>query len=541
MSGDLKKCKSTKDARNRVHSMLKDAFGDAWVARKMRALVYAVENVSHLVRLVQGGTNAQLCLPLLYSKTLALRELLSIADKPDNDFDTPLSAIMASHICNQCSRFTGPARVIVFARAYDLLEPSSRLCLPEKFAELRKMASSLRIKSPRVNEVLAELTALSAKHKKESALSALSKLINTIALDNTWLDRMDQLEKDLEHGQVVRKDELVRRGRDLMESGLWVRYSPEQSPQNPQKGKPVGTSDFVTPDIIPKISPPQNKAKNPSKLTHRAVSRVQPNASGKRKTRRSLDVDFSKMETLPVQKAKSLLNDSNQKHAEETSESAEEYLERKTTRLRRAQKRKEVLDESEANIISGSDKIQHARNQKETEVESGDGDDGGREDSRRLNSERKARHASSESDVDDDANVVRGGRARRSPWRAQNAGKDHDSSNRDDVDEIVKTDAVAERITTKKPGRIQRQRKRRIVQVEEGCISPGIMYGRGSHTKRKRSGSFYRGADFSKRSRQTVEAPSGTRSPTEYQRVLLSLYADYEGDDSIVKEMENLL
>lgn len=221
------------EARVRAHTALERAFADSTDAHSTRLFIYAVNNAAQLRRLVTHRSDtAPVPLALVYAKTLALR-LLRAA--PDPAFDAALTCVLAAHVCSLASRFSGAARAVAFARTVDSIQPSARARLPDRLADLRAVAGTLT-RGPRLQGFLTALDGLADEYSVGRALAAVNALLDSIKLDETWVERMDRVDNDVQRGELVPKTELVKRGLSLMRRGVWVRSG---SPPRNRDGKEI--------------------------------------------------------------------------------------------------------------------------------------------------------------------------------------------------------------------------------------------------------------------------------------------------------------
>ncbi len=244
--------------RDRAYRVLTRAFGNTPAGRAYRAHALAVDAASTLRRMIAPTGRSVLSLPVLGSKLRALRDcMLQAVDRPgkhaaidDAAFEPAIQAVHAATVCDIVREYEGTGRVAAFVSAVKRVNIDSVSVLPDDFEKTFSLSSKLRMVD--INKSLYLIDSVSnlcSEHTADVAVESVRTLLDELKLDHMWHAQMDQLEKDLETEQLVRMEDMIAKGQQLIKSGVF-----HVSEGSPRRGPKKRTGRSENPSLV-KLAP----------------------------------------------------------------------------------------------------------------------------------------------------------------------------------------------------------------------------------------------------------------------------------------------
>lgn len=212
--------------RARIRVALEDAFGRDESSVEYYTRTLASDAAHELRRLIEAKPVSSKQLSSVISNVHALRNCLLTTGTEKGFFTNFLPLLHATFLAALSGEFEGPARILAFLQGAQRLPEGAVLpkickCL---FATGRTMLDEGK-ESPALDKLLKDLDLLTQLYLPENTISSLTTILDTLALDHTWHDRMDQLEADVRSGKLVDYDNLRKKGQEMIEKGEWIQSS----------------------------------------------------------------------------------------------------------------------------------------------------------------------------------------------------------------------------------------------------------------------------------------------------------------------------
>ncbi len=226
-------------SRNHIRNTLRRCFGDSSTGQEFGRRALATDHAHALRRITDSEKPAK---APLGEMAIRLSELRTLGIGSYEQMEAACCAVTAAFVCALYRQFDkADLRICAFLRSLQRLPQSSTL--PQGFITVGDEARALKDGSPEIARVDERLVELSKEHTPDVAVGKVSELLDVLALDHTWHERMDQLEQDVESGALVYYDKLRQRGLALINRGDWVRNDSPRRGSTKKKGQPSSTKD----------------------------------------------------------------------------------------------------------------------------------------------------------------------------------------------------------------------------------------------------------------------------------------------------------